>query len=202
MSVFVIDCGLQSGFLALEHNGGEGYFPLLFFSLWMSKENLWKPQCRQRYFPKGWHNGRRYDSLLLHTNSAHRSTVFRKIKFKLGNNWFLFFSTCFLPKISSVPKIMHCAYSPLLQCLPFTLSVLPKPLNPSTMRSIPSGASHVTSHLSFLNATVWQTVLLRQMDSLGRKSQHTFLIHLSGHAYLQIFPNNHRMVPTRSSPKG
>lgn len=95
---------------------------------------------------------------------------------------------------------MYCVYSPLLQCLLSMLSVPPQ--TPQSEHHEVRGASHITSHLSFLNATLCQTVLLGQMDSLGRKSQHTFLIHLAGHAYLQIFPIDHGMIPTRNSPKG
>lgn len=90
---------------------GKGISLSSSFFLWMSKENLWKPQCRQRYFPKGWHSGRRYDSLLLHTNSAHRSTVFRKIKFKLGNIDFYFSQHTFYQKSALWPKIILCILS-------------------------------------------------------------------------------------------
>lgn len=69
------------------------------------------------------------------------------------------------------------------------------------MRSIHSGVSYITSHLCFLKATLCQTVPLGQIDSLGRKSQHTFLIHLSGHACLQIFPINQEMIAARKFPK-
>lgn len=107
-------------------------------------------------------------------NSAHRSTVFRKIKFKLGNIDFYFFLTCFLPKKKSVqwPKFIYCIYSPFLYCLLVTLSVsLPTPSTSEPWNQFLElpGPPHPPCSLSA--ALLWNS-LQGHIDSLRGNSMH------------------------------